>query len=294
MNNVNLWNQLLVWPITNTLVAFYKLFEYLHVPGPLGFAVIGMTISMRILLFPLVMAQLRSAKKMQALKPKLDAIAAKHKDDKTAQQQAQMQLYKDEGINPAAGCLPSLVQLPVLIALYNVFSSILGATGGAPAANGAVDMTTLLGQINSILYHPALSIQKFDETFFGLSLGTLPSQWQTVGWWLLLIPVVTAGLQWYQTKMMLPPAKTQAQISPSDKKIKKTDTKDTPPEDMAMEMQKQMAIISPLMFGYFAFNFPIGLALYWNIFGLFGMMQQLLVNKEHEDSENKKQLVEKA
>ena len=117
MTNPNLWNQLLVWPILNVLIALYKGFEFLHIPGPLGFAVIGITLVVRLVLYPLMAAQLRSARKMAKLKPHMDALSVKHKGDKQALSQAQMALYKEHGINPAAGCLPLLIQMPVLIAL---------------------------------------------------------------------------------------------------------------------------------------------------------------------------------
>ena len=86
---MNYWNILLVNPILNVLIALYKGFEFLHIPGPLGFAVIGLTVIIRVILYPLMQAQLKSAKKMQNLKPHLDALNAKHKNDKQALQQAQ-------------------------------------------------------------------------------------------------------------------------------------------------------------------------------------------------------------
>lgn len=256
MTNPTFWNQFLVWPIINLLLVFYKLFEWLHIPGPLGFAVIALTIAIRFLLYPLMAAQLRSAKKMQNLKPHLDAITAKHKGDKAKLQQAQLELYKQHGVNPAAGCLPLLIQFPVLIALYNVFYTVL--------QNG--DLGKLTSDINTIVYAPFLKLTTLDLTFFGINLGVKPSQWQAHGVWLLAIPVVTGLLQWYQTKLMLP-AKIE---KPAGEKK----------EDTAAEMQKQMAIMTPIMFGFFAYQFPLGLALYWNVFGIMGMLQQLRINKE--------------
>ncbi len=257
MTDPNLWNQLLVWPIVNVLVALYKFFEFLRIPGPLGFAVIGLTLLIRLLLYPLMAAQLRSAKKMAKLKPHMDALTIKHKENKQALQQAQLALYKEHGVNPAAGCLPLLIQLPVLIALYNVFYQILG--------NGNLQKIT--AEINQVVYTPAFKLSALDLNFFGVNLGIKPAQFQTGGYLLLLVPVVTAALQWYQTKLMTPPV------------VKATEGKPTE-EDAAAEMQKQMAIVTPLLFGYFAFQFPLGLALYWNVFGIFGIMQQLAINKE--------------
>lgn len=269
MTNPGLWNQLLVWPIINVLVALYKFFEWIGVPGPLGFAVIGLTIVIRILLYPLMQAQLRSAKKMAKLKPHLDALNDKHKNDKSALQQAQLALYKEHGVNPAAGCLPLLIQMPVLIALYNVFYQVLN--------NG--NLEKLVSDLNGVVYAPWLKIGSLDLSFFGVNLGLKPSAWQTDGWWLLSIPLITAALQYWQSKLMMPVSAKAPESKPALVK-KNAKEEEKKPEDTAMEMQKQMAIITPIMFGYFAFQFPLGLALYWNVFGIFGIIQQLAVNRE--------------
>lgn len=270
MTNPTLWNQLLIWPIVNVLVAFYKLFEWLHVPGPMGFAIIGMTIAIRLLLYPLMKQQLVSAKKMANLKPHLDAINTKHKDNKQALQQAQLALYKEHGVNPAAGCLPLLIQMPVLIALYNVFYQVLG--------NG--NFAKLIQDINTILYSPLLRLASFDLTFFGINLGIKPGQWQTQGWWLLSVPILTGLLQFWQTRLMQPAmANTTNQTNTTNTTNNKN--KEEKKEDMAGDMQKQMAMMTPIMFGFFAFQFPLGLSLYWNVFGLMGIMQQLAVNREN-------------
>lgn len=291
MHDPNIWNQVLIWPILNIMIGFYKLFELLGAPGPLGFAIIAMTAVMRLILSPLMHAQMVSAKKMQKIKPKLDELGKIHKEDKAALQKAQLALYQEHGINPAAGCVPLLIQLPVLIAMYNVFQSLLQGT------NPAELMTT----INKVLYFPFLHLTKFDMSFLGFDLLTKPGQWQTHGLWLITIPVITAGLQWYQTKLMMQPQESATKQSKPiaeelPEKTKKKQTKqneivapptvgDKKPEqsqdDMMADMQKQMSIISPLMFGYFAFQFPIGLALYWNVFSLFGIMHQRGVNAKH-------------
>ncbi|MBI4062296.1 YidC/Oxa1 family membrane protein insertase [Candidatus Gottesmanbacteria bacterium] len=262
MNSPTLWNQIVVWPIINLLVAFYKLFEFLHIPGPLGFAIILLTIAIRLLLYPLMQQQLKSAKKMALLKPHLDAISAKHKGDRAKLSQAQMELYKQHGVNPAAGCLPLLLQFPVLIGLYSVFSHVLG--------NG--NLETLVSELNQILYLPFLRLGSLDLTFFGINLGVKPSDFQTYGIWLLSVPLITGLLQWYQTKLMMPTTPPQPPSS-----VPQSGTTEGK-QDTAGEVQKQMAMITPIMFGYFAFQFPLGLALYWNVFGLFGIMQQLRVN----------------
>ena len=129
---------------------------------------------------------------------------------------------------------------------------------------------------------PSLKLHTLDVSFFGISLGIKPSQWQTHGWWMLAIPLITAALQYWQSKLMLPQSpitNTQLPVKVEKKDVKKDEKKKESPEDTALEMQKQMAMITPLMFGMFAYQFPLGLALYWNVFGLFGIMQQLRINK---------------
>lgn len=269
MTNPNLWNQLLVWPIVNLLVAFYKLFEWLHLPGPLGWAIILLTVAIRLLLYPLMQSQLKSAKKMADLKPHLDVLQQKHKGDRTKLQQAQLELYKQHGVNPAAGCLPLLVQMPVLIALYNVFYQVLG--------NG--NLQKLTEEINAILYAPLLKLGSLDLNFLGVNLGVKPAAWQAQGVWLLAVPLITGALQWYQTKLMMPqPAATSDKLTNLQIDKNKSD-KEQKPQDTAAEMQKQMALITPIMFGFFALQFPLGLSLYWNVFSLFGIMQQLAINR---------------
>ena len=274
MTDANLWNQLRIWPIVNILAAFYKFFEWLHIPGPLGFAIILLTIVIRVILYPLMNAQMKSAKKMADLKPHMDALHAQHKDDKKKLQQAQMDLYKEHGINPAAGCLPLLVQMPVLIALYNVFYQVLG--------NG--NIAKVVEEINQVVYAPWLRLTNFDLTFFGANLAVKPSEWQTQGIWLLSIPLITGLLQWWQMKLMIPsqssgPASPSSRLGQNSTSMsKKDEKKEEKKEDMGAEMQKQMAMITPVMFGFFALQFPLGLSLYWNIFGLFGIMQQVRVN----------------
>lgn len=261
------WNQVFIWPILNALVAFYKLFESFGIPGPLGFAIIAMTITMRFILWPFMAVQMKSAKKMQKLKPHMDELAKKHKGDRTALQKAQMELYKEHGVNPAAGCLPLLLQMPVLIALYNVFYQVFSNT----------DMSQMLANINQVVYFPFLRLETIDLSFLGINLALKPSQWQTAGYWLFIIPILTALLQWYQTQLMIK-QNTVSQAITAPKKAEKEEPKT---EDMAAEVQKQMAIISPLMFGFFAYQFPIGLALYWNVFGIFGIIQQRIINKKY-------------
>ncbi len=260
----NLFNSLLIIPILNILTGLYNLLLLLKIPGALGFSLIFLTVLIRLILHPLTVKQLESAHKMSRLKPELDKLHKQYGSDKQKLQQEQLRLYQQAGINPAAGCLPLLLQMPILIALYNLFFQLL---------NGS-DLSAVVNGINSVVYFPFLRIESLDLSFFGVSLAHKPNEWQKAGWWLLLIPVITGLLQYWQTKTMSP----QTQITDNRKQITKEGEKKE--EDISTTMQKQMTIMMPLMIGFFAYSFPVGLSLYWNTFTVFGIIQQYQLNKK--------------
>lgn len=234
------------------------------VPFSLGFSIILMTILVRFLIYPLTNAQLRSMQSMQKLKPHLDKIKDKYKNDKGRQQKETMELYRQHGINPAAGCLPLIIQLPIFIGLYNVFFQIININGQS-AIEG----------INNVLYSKALHLERgWDTNFFGVSLVASPaSSWQATPI-LVLVPLLTAVLQFIQSKMMTV-GKSEEVKSPQQK------------DDFQKAMQTQMIYIFPLMIGFFSFSFPVGLSLYWNTYAVFGIIQQYLISKkQHGESSN--------
>lgn len=114
---MTLYTEILYRPLFNAVVFLYGI-----LPGhDFGLAIIALTTLIRILFFPLSIRTVRSQKAMSLLNPKLQEIKQKFKDDKSAQSVETMKLYKENNINPLAGCLPLLIQLPILIALYQAF-----------------------------------------------------------------------------------------------------------------------------------------------------------------------------
>lgn len=257
----DLFNTLFFAPLVNLLVLIIRALESLGVAGALGIAIIIMTIGIRLLIWPFMSSQLKSAKKMADMKPHLDELKIKHKDDKQALAQAQMALYKEHGVNPAGGCVPALIQLPILIALYQVILAMFEGVAG-------------LERINKVLYSSSWYLSSPpDPHFLGFNLGSKPSDFATVGAVVLLIPIVTALLQFIQSKMMIPtPVKPYPKDSPKEKKEKDEAS------DAAAAVQSQMVYLMPVMIGYFAFSFPIGLSIYWNTFTLLGIYHQYQVS----------------
>lgn len=259
---MDIFTQVFFRPIINLLVLIINGLETVGLPGSLGFAIIILTLLIRMLVWPFIGSQMRTSKKMAELKPHLDALKTKHKGDKQSMAQAQMALYKEHGVNPAGGCLPALVQLPVFIALVNTISTMFNSHDG-------------LQQINNLLYSKSWSLDSLpDPNFFGLNLAVKPSDFATQGIFLLFIPIVTGALTFVQTKMSMP--KT-VKLYPSDSPKEKKEKADS--QDMMGQMQSQMLYMMPVMITFFGFSFPVGLAFYWNVYTIVGILQQYQVSK---------------
>ena len=255
---MNPFEFLLTTPILNVLVATFKLFESFSLPGALGLAIITLTVIIRLILWPLTTTQLKSTQKIAALKPHLDEIKKTHGHDKTKHQQEVAKLYKEHGVNPIAGCLPLLLQIPIFIALYNVLLNIV-----------EFEKADFLTSINERLYSTSLHLETIPQTdFLGFNLATQPSQWQQLGIVILAVPIVTGLLQFVQTKMIMPA---------SSPKSKKNEPKKGGFEESMAQIQSQMTFIMPLVIAFFSYGFPVGLSLYWNTFTIIGIIQQYAV-----------------
>ena len=261
----DIFNLFLLQPIINLVIVILYSFQSLHIPGALGFSIIILTILVNLVIWPFRSKQIKNSKilseKMAELKPRIDALKLKHKDDKLKFNQAQSDLFKEHGVNPAAGCLPSLIPILLIIPLYQViFAFFEGAKG--------------LEKINYFLYSPAWHLKDIpDLNFFGVNLAIKPSEFATVGLIVLLIPVITAVLTLVQSLMMAP-KKVKHYKTDSMTELKEKEKS----EDMTTVMQQQMVVMMPIMIGFFAFQFPIGLAIYWNTVTVMSIVQQYLIS----------------
>jgi YidC/Oxa1 family membrane protein insertase len=207
--------------------------------GSFGLAIIVLTVIVRLILFPLTVRQTQSTKAMQSLQPKIQELQKKYAKNQQKLQQEMMQLYKEAGINPL-GCLwPMLIQMPIWIALYQ---SIMQALAATPEN---------LLNLSRHLYHWAAVSQAvpLNEHFLGLKL----SQPGSVN---LILPILVGGTMWIQQKMVTPPAADPRQRS----------------------MTSMTTMMMPLMFGFFTLSFPSGLALYWVVSNIIGIIIQYFVS----------------
>lgn len=264
------FNSVFVFPILNVLALYHYLFSLIGAPGVLGFSIMALTITIRLLLHPFFKQQMETAEKMQEIKPRVDALSKKYKGDTKKIQEEQMKIYQEAGINPASGCLFMIIQIPVFFALYQTLQTFLVA-----------DSAKVIAAMNKALYFPFLHIGKIDVWFFGVNLVKTPNQMHSV--FAYLIPVVTALLQYFQTQstMAMTPQPTE------EPKKDGKDDKNSTGADFQKAMNTQMKYVFPLMIGWFSLNMPVGLALYWNIFSLFSIIQYELHKRSTKTGSNK-------
>ncbi|MBI4272583.1 membrane protein insertase YidC [Candidatus Uhrbacteria bacterium] len=228
----DIFNQIFYQPLFNLLIVIYS-----FVPGnDLGVAIILLTVLVKLILAPLSWKQIVAQKALQDLQPKLEEIKKEHKDDKQALMQAQMKLFQEHKINPLSSCLPLLVQLPFLIALYYVF------------VNGL--KTESFSMLYGFVPHP----ETLNTTFFGfLSLTETKN---------ILLAIVTGAAQFWQAKMLM-----------TKKPPKVPGSKD---ETFATMLNQQMLYVMPAFTALIVYQFPSGLGLYWLTQSVLSVAQQHL------------------
>jgi YidC/Oxa1 family membrane protein insertase len=254
---------ILIAPFINALIGFYHLF------GSFGWAVIAVTVLIRILLIPLVLPTLKSSKKMMQLQPKLKKIQEEHKGDKKALAAAQMELYKREGINPLSGCLPQILQIAVLIIFFSAFNMVVNYSMGKGN----------LEAVNRNLI-PAFQLKadhQMNLMFWGSDLRQAPGAISKQGWGLnMVLPLFlllgSAVLQFFSSKLMMPSTKT-------DQKVLEKATKDKE-DDMMGAMRTQSLYMMPAMTIFLGWSFNLGILLYWFMNSLVMYLQQLMVEKK--------------
>lgn len=214
----------------------------------LGIAIILLTIAVKILLFIPTQHSLEGQKKMQLLQPQIEAIRKKHKDDPTLMNTEVMKIWKENKINPFQSCLPLLLQFPVLIGLYHVIRD-----------------TSDLALSHHLLYDYFAAIDwTFNPHFLWLDLSLTNA--------FLFAPLLVV-MQFIQMKLTFYIA--------DKKKAKKIDEAIHQPDNPQDLQQKIMLYALPLMIGFFAFQVPSAVSLYWGVSTLFAIGQQLIVNREH-------------
>lgn len=235
---------LLTEPLLKILLFLYSLLGQ-----NFGAALIVLTVLIRLLLLPLTLPALRAAQKIRELQPELEKLKRKYKNDKTRLAQEQLRLYQKHGASPASGCLPQIVQIVILIALYQVFTKVLAGEIGQ--------------DINTSFWY--LDLTQPDKINLPFTLKLLNFKIKSLPGILLIATVIT---QFLTSKEMY----TSTQATAARAKTTKGEQ-----DDLAAAMQTQMLYFMPLMTLFIGLSFPSGLVLYWLTFSLFMLIQQLVM-----------------
>ena len=263
-------------PFATGLAAFYSVIPVY------GVAIILLTLAVRILLLPLSIKQTRSQREMQRIMPELKAIQKKYKGNRQKLSEEQMKLYKEYGVNPLGGCLPLLMQFPVLIALYYVITS---PTKYMSWVQGS-QLQSLLSQGADVWerVHTFLGIRldcSAAHYLFDLPLGSArdpggpegvacgSGAFEPIG----LVYLVLVLLMGFSTYFM------QKQIQGRNPQM----------GEQAAQMQMFTKIMPPFLV-LIAWGFPAGVVVYWLTTNLWTIVQQMLVLKivPHETSPKEK------
>ncbi|MCK5181275.1 MAG: membrane protein insertase YidC [Dehalococcoidia bacterium] len=207
------------------------------VGGNLGLAIIALTVIVRLISWPLTKRQLNSTKAMQEMQPKIQELQKKYGKNKQKLQQEMMKLYKEAGINPLGCIWPMLVQFPIWIALYQAIMSALATT--PESLLGIAQRLYSWGIVNQAI--------PLSSRFLWLDLSQ-PDPY-------FILAIFVGGTMWVQQKMTTAPAVDARQQSTN----------------------RMMTLMMPLMFGFLTLMFPSGLALYWAVSNIIGIITQYFV-----------------
>lgn len=242
---IEIYNLVLFQPLLNLLVYLYN-----HI-GDIGISIIIITVLIRIILLYPSFKALKSQRALQELQPKIKDLQNKHKDNKEDQTKALMEFYKENKVNPFSSCLPMLVQLPIIFALYRVFRE---------------GLSTIKSEH---LYSFIIAPENINTMFLGF-LNMAETN--------IFLAVLAGILQFIQSKLML--SKTQNN-QPKNKSSQGL-------ADMSGMLGKQMTYLMPAMTVFIAMSLPSGLALYWVTTTLFAIGQQYVIMRPQAEKTKKK------
>lgn len=245
------WDAFLVHPLMAVALFFYSFTR------DFGLAIILLTVAIRLAVYPLYVTQIRSQRAMQELGPAMNELKAKYGKDRQRFAEEQMKLYKERGVNPAAGCLPLALQLPILFALYSALVQLGCGLGHSLGASCVTSLSHDEAQqiILSFLPNPIPDA------------GTLDTSAHWIPWLnglhekdpLLILPIVAGAAQLVASVMAMPAKPVQS-------------------TDPNQRMFQSMAYTFPLMTVFLGASFPAGLTLYWIATTTFQIVQQYFVS----------------
>ncbi len=231
-----------------------------------GLSIVLLTMAMRLLLFPLFMKQIKSQREMQLLQPKIAELKKKYPDDRQRQSQEQMALFKEHGVNPLAGCLPLLIQMPIFFALFGVLHKFVPNKGtlGDYAPHYGLTRDVVKAVATSKIFGVPIAA-KFSSS--KAELSTLSAHASTVKTVTVVMILLMMASSFLTSRQMLARSKKQGQVL----------------DGAQATTQKIMVYGMPLFFGVIGVNFQMGVLLYWLTTNVWTFGQQYFVIKAMGD-----------
>ncbi len=235
-----------MWELFISIFTSVLLWIYDIVGHNFGIAIILFTILIRLVTWPLNAQQMKGATAMQELNndKEWQDIQKKYAKDKEKLAQEQMRVYREKGINPFGSCLPTLIQFPIIIALYQSITRALATT--------PLGLLQLSRSGSAFSFLDVSSLIPLNSKFLWMDLGR-PESVAIFGFALPTLAVIVALTTYVQAKLTMPAS--------------------TNPNDQSAAMSGMMSIYMPLLLGYFALTFPSGLAVYFITSNLLGIFQ---------------------
>lgn len=248
-----------------------------------GLTIIIFTVLTKLILWPLTATSQKSMLSMQKIQPELSKLQEKYKNDKDKLGQETMKLYKDNNVNPMGGCLPLLLQFPLIIAIYQVIikpiTYLSDVKMGIPAivdmlhksglgeglTKSSQEIQILKAVADSDLAQKIEGFVNIDFNFLGLDLSQIPSA--VIGDW-------TTNFVWIIPVLSLLSAFAMSKVTSS-----MNSNNASAGNEQAQQTQKVMTMMMPLMSGYFTFIFPSGVGLYWIASNVLQVVQQIIITK---------------
>lgn len=259
-----------------------------------GVAIILFTILIKLILLPLGLKQQKAMTKMQRIQPKLKEVQEKYKYDQNKASQETMKLYKEYGVNPAGGCLPLLIQFPILIGLYQViYRPITYILHKSPEY---IDKLMKLDQYRHLAKNSASRMAEIviaqgekllNFNFLGLDLSAIPTDilkggLSTAAVCVLIIPILATVTTFLTSKITTMINKNKSEEEPKEKKaperVLSPDQKKSSDPQSAETMNKSMTYVMPFMTLWFTLTLPAAMGLYWTISNILSLGQTVLLN----------------
>jgi YidC/Oxa1 family membrane protein insertase len=251
-----IFTELIYRPLFNLLVFIYD-----YIGQDLGVAIIIVTILVRLALYKVNGRAIKGQRELQEIQPEIKEIQKKYKDNKEKQAQELMAVYQKRKISPFSGCLPLLIQFPIIIALYQVF------------INGFRDASL------SLLYPFVPNPGHLNAVSFGGIVDLSNPN--------LVLAILASLLQYYQTKSLMSVAKANKKKAEVEPKKEEEMTPEEKMQEFSQSLSKNMMYMMPAMTLVFGMTLPSGLALYWSVTTLFAIVQQYLIIKKRKGEEVK-------